>query len=162
MLASSALETADLADPHQVVQLLARVGEVLADMVVDFHAALGQFGFHAPVSPAARNRRNWCRPWCRPSVGHGGYRVGHCAAQICALADIVAGADLCALSGRASGASPGLTALPSLDGQNQEFRIGRQRDAVERHLQQRAVIVGIAHQHGAQQLLAVFADDDFL
>jgi hypothetical protein len=82
------------------------------------------------------------------------------AAQICALADVVAGADLGAV-GQGIHAQPGL-ALPSLDGRIRNSGSSGRGDVVEGHLQQGAVLVGIAHQHGAQQVLAVLADHDLL
>ena len=47
-------------------------------------------------------------------------------------------------------------------GEDEEFGIGRRRDAVQHHLQQGAVFVGVADQHRAEQALAVGAEDDLL
>ena len=46
VLGEQVVEAADLADAHQVVQLLARIGEVLAEVVVHRHAALGHLRLH--------------------------------------------------------------------------------------------------------------------
>ncbi len=85
--------------------------------------------------------------------------VAHGFAEV-ALGDVVARADLRRVGQRIH-AQAGL-GLAIAGREDQELGVFRQGDAVERHLQQRAVFSRIANQHRAQQLLAVFADDDLL
>jgi hypothetical protein len=153
------VEAADLAHADQVVQLLARIREVLAQVVV--HAmprlAISAFitwptsGTQPPqVAPALVQALISATVQAPAAHGRADLGLGH----------VVARADLRRVGQRVHAeAGP---ALPSLSGQDQEFRVRRQRDAVERHLQQRAVLGRIADQHRAQQLLAVFADHDLL
>ena len=74
------------------------------------------------------------------------------------LGDVVARADLCGVGqGVHAQARFGLAVAGRED---QELGVFGQGDAVQRHLQQRAVFRSVANQHRAQQLFAVFADDD--
>ncbi len=76
-----------------------------------------------------------------------------------ALGDVVAGADRAPVA-----AAPPARARRAARHRGQDQRLGcrRQRDAVEEVLQQRVVVRAVAHQHGAEQPLAVGAHDDAL
>ena len=159
--ASTALEGAQLADAHEVEQLLARVREVLAEVVVDRHALARQLRLqhlrderHAAAAGAAglglalELRPPSCSPRRR-------------RAQIAPLLTLLH-EQICAVSGSASGPpSAGAAAAGGLR-HEQLFRKLRQRHVVQHHLQPGAVVAGVAHHHAAEHALAVGIDDQLL
>ena len=147
----------DLAHAHQVVDLLARVREVLAKVVVHRQAPACHLGLHDLGDQGYAAAAGGARLGAGLEVGNGAGAVAHGFAEV-ALGDVVARADLRRVGQRIH-AQAGL-GLAVAGREDQELGVFRQGDAVERHLQQRAVFGRIADQHRAQQLLAVFADDD--
>ena len=135
---------------------LARIGEVLAQVVVHRHAAAGHLGLHHLVTSGTQPPRvapalvqAFIADVVAPST----------AAQIWPLVTLLH-EQIWALS--AGHPRPGRLGLAVAGRQDQELRVGGQRDAVQRHLQQGAVFVGVAHQHGADQALAVGLTTIFL
>ena len=151
------VEGLDPAQAHQVVQVLARVREVLAQVGVDFQAAL--FELHLKQRLDQRH----AAAAAGPGLG-AGLEVSHRSAAAVdgghqrALAHVVAGADL--RRGRQLVGSEGR--FGAAIGQDQRLRLGRQLDAVQAVLQQAAVVGRVADQHRAQQALAVAIDHQFL
>ncbi|ENO77080.1 cellobiohydrolase A [Thauera sp. 27] len=153
------LETPDFADADQVVELLARVGEVLAQVVVHRQAEAGHLGLHDLGDQRHAAATGGAGLGAGLDLADGGCAFADRRADL-ALAHVVAGADLRAV-GQGVGAETGF-GLAVAGGQDQKLGVGRQRDAVQCHLQQGAVLVGVADQHCAEQVLAVGADDDLL
>src|SRR5471032_2396265 len=158
MLRQQRAEAFDFADADQVVQLLARIGEVLADVVVDGHAELFHFRLHdlrdqrhAAAAPGASLGAAFQR-------ADGGGAAGHGLAQR-AFRDVVARADLRAGRQRVD-AERGPRLAVRLR-QDQELRRFGQLDPVQHHLQQRTVFAGVADHHAAEQIFAAVGDDDF-
>ena len=150
------LERLDAFDADQVEQLLARIGEVFAQVVVDLDALLAQLG----VQHLSEQR---------DAAAAAGAGLGFClqrrhgvAAFVdrlddVAFADVEAGADLRAFRQRIH--ADGRFAA-RVGRQDQAVRVFRQFDAVQRQLQQVAIIAGVAHQHRAEQGFVVGADHD--
>ena len=80
------------------------------------------------------------------------------AAQIAPLVTLLHW-QICAVSGSSAWATDGATRAHRND---QLFRLLGQRDAVQHHLQPRAVIARITDEHATQDTLAVLADDELL
>src|SRR5471032_2896756 len=158
MLRQQRAEAFDFADADQVVQLLARIGEVFADVVVDGHAELFHFRlhdlgdqWHAAAACGAGLGAAFQRADGRRAAGDG-------LAQS-AFRDVVAGADL--RGGRQRVNTQRGPRLAIGLRQYQELRCFRQLDPVQHHLQQRAVFAGVADHHAAKQIFSAVGDDDF-
>ncbi len=147
------VKTVDALDPGQGVDLLAGVGEVLAQALVHGHAAGDQLVLEdlleqCPATAAAR-------------AGLGpGLEFGQLGATIVnrrangALGDVMARAD-----GRGVGQRIGAQGGCAIgQRQDQARRIGRQLDRILHVLQQGVVVAVVAHQHRADDLAAVGID----
>ncbi|MNQ37592.1 hypothetical protein D3C85_511420 [compost metagenome] len=144
------LERLDAADAHDRIQLLAGVGEVFAQALVDRDAAAGQLVFHHLLEQARA-----------AAATRGGLGATLDAGQVRtaavdgvadgALVHVVAGTDRGGGGQRVHAQQRRGLAL----GQNQAGRVCRRRDAVLRVLQQGVVVAVVAHQHGAQHAFAV-------
>ena len=146
----------DAFHPDEVEQFLTGVRKVLAQVIVDFDALFRQFG----VEHLSHQRDT------AAAAGTGfGFRLQRrhrVAAFInsgnqCALGDVKAGANLCAV--RQFIDADGRLTAARVRWEDQRVRVFRQFDSVQHQLQQVAVIAGIAHQHRAEQGLVVRADD---
>ncbi|MNO60169.1 hypothetical protein D3C76_507730 [compost metagenome] len=143
------VEGADALHPHQPIQLLAGVGEVLAQALVYCYAAGGQLVLEHLLEQG------------RATTAAGGglgaaLDRGKVAAAAVdggadrALADVVARAD-----GRAVGQGIGTQGRSAARlWQDQRGRVGRQGYTVLRVLQQGVVVAVVTHQHRAQHMLA--------
>ena len=147
----------DAVDAHQVVNLLTRVREVLADILFHLHALGCQLEFHHLFHQRAASATAGGRfgaLFYRPDVGRA---VAHRLADI-AFADVMAGADLRALR---QGRDPQRFRRAACHRrQDQGLGILRQGNIVKHHLHQGRVFTGIPHQHPAEQGFAVGADHD--
>ena len=159
MLLDQVLERGDAFDANEVVELLAGMWKVLAEVCVDGHAELFEF----PV----QHLRDEGRAAAAAGAGFGVAADG--AEGGCAIAygggnrafrNVVAGADLHAVRQRVDG--PRWHSAAFALGQDQRVRMLRQRQFVLHRLQQHAVVGGVAHQHGAEQLLAGLVHHDAL
>ncbi|MNS61706.1 hypothetical protein D3C72_947390 [compost metagenome] len=159
MLREQVGEAADLAHADEVVQLLARVGEMLAQVVVHGHAALGHFHLHDLRDQRHAAAAGGAGLGAGLHLGGRAHALAHGLADL-ALGDAVARADLRAVGQRID--AQARLGLAVARRQDEELGFVGQRDAVERQLQQRAVLAGVADQHRAQELLAVFAHHDLL
>nr|GEU28124.1 hypothetical protein [Tanacetum cinerariifolium] len=152
-------EGLDLSHFDEMEQLLARVGEVFAHVVVDGHAEFFHFRLHhlRDQRHAAAARR--AGVGAAFDVADGGRAAGHRRADR-ALGHIVARADLRAVGQRVHAqCRPGRAVRLR---QDQEFGRCGQLYLVEHHLQQRAVFGGVAHHHAAQQVFAAVGHHDLL
>ncbi|NUA48915.1 hypothetical protein HAT94_02203 [Dickeya solani] len=152
------VKTADAVDADQVVQLLTRIGEMLADVFFYLDARLLQLVLHHLLEQrytAAATGARFSAGFERRQIGAA---VVHRRTDI-RFADVVAGADLRAVRQRRHPQPFRRRAVQR--GQNQAFRVRRQSHVVEFHLQQRAVIAAVAHQHRPQQPFAVRRHNDF-
>ena len=156
--ANQLLEGMDMVDPHQVVDLLARPREMLADVFFHFDALRRQLVlhhlFHQRAAAAAAGGRSGAAFYRR----HIPRAIVHRLADI-AFADAMAGADRRAVGQRRH--PQRLRRGPLQRRQDQALRTRRQRHAVQHHLQQRGIVAGVPHQHAAKQGFAVLTDDDF-
>ena len=159
MAGEELVEGLDPADPDEVVQRLAGVGEVLAQVVVHRHPAAGHLGLHHLGDQRYAAAAGGPGAGTGLDLGDGGGAALDRGADL-ALAHVVARADLGAV-GQGVHAQAGL-GLAVARRQDQEFRRGGGGDAVLGHLQEGAVFVGVAHQHRAEQALAVGAHHDLL
>lgn len=137
----------------QVIQLLARVREVLAQVVVHFDALFRQFGVQhlsdqRDTAAAAGSgfgfrfqRRNGVTAFVDGGDQH-------------AFGDIEAGADLRAV--RQFIDADRRLAAGGVRREDQRVRILRQFDGVQHQLQQVAVVAGVAHQHRTEQGFVVW------
>ena len=149
MAGEQVFKSLDLAHAHQVVDLLARVREVLAEVVVHRQAPACHLGLHDLGDQGHAAAAGGARLGAGLGVGNGAGAVAHGFAEV-ALVTLLH-EQICAVSGSASTPRPGF-AFAIAGREDQELGVFRQGDAVERHLQQRAVFGGIADQHRAQQV----------
>jgi hypothetical protein len=159
VLGDDVLEGLVALDPHDVVELLACVGEVLAHALAHRHPQAQQLlvedlGHERRAAAAGRGALGGLleRPEAVGTVRDGGADP--------ALADVVAGADLGGIGQRIDTEAGGLLSVALR--QDQFIGVGGQLDAVETKLQQLAVGLGIAHQHPAQKTPAVLAHHELL
>jgi len=94
MLGQQILEALELAHAHQVVNLLARVREVLADVVVHGHAAARHLGLHDLGDQGHAAAAGGTGLGAGLHLGDGAGALAHGGADA-ALGDVVARADLC-------------------------------------------------------------------
>ena len=149
----------DARHAHQVVELLTGVGEVLADVGVDLDALAFEFG----VQHLRHERGAATAAGGRLGAASDGAKGGCALADggdDGALGDVVAGADLGVVRQRVDGAGGHPASVPQR--QDQAIGMFRQRQFAAHGLQQHAVVGGVAHQDGAQELLAGLVDDDAL
>ena len=142
-----------------MVQLLARIREVFAQILFHFDAEFGEFGIQYLAyqrGTTAAAGAGFGGGLERAQLGNA---VLHGAAQL-TLGDVVAGADLGGIRQfvHAHGRCGGAVAL----GQDQGVGEFRQLDVVEHHLQQGAIVFCFADQYGTEQIFAVGTDNDFL
>ena len=158
MLGQQLFKTADVAHAHQVINLLARMREMLTKMVVDGHAPARHFHFHDLGDQRHTTAAGSARLVAGFHACHRGDAVAHGRTNR-TFGHVVARADLrCVWQNIHTQAGLGLSVTR---GQDQELGVCRQRDAVQYHLQQRAIFAGVANQHGAQQFFAIVADHNF-
>ena len=152
------IESLELAQLDQVEQLLARVGEVFAEMIVDGDAAALEFRIQHLLEQGCATTAGGCRLGAFLECGDGGGASLDGGTQR-ALGHGVAGADQRTVRQHVH-AQAGLAATARR--QDQILGMLRQIDAVERELQQIAVVLGIADQHRAEQPLPVRRHHQFL
>src|SRR5882762_6618168 len=156
VLGDDGVEAHKLAHAYKVEQLLARVVEVLAQMVLHVDAALSQLAvqnlFYERAAAAAGGAgfgRLLQRAEARAACGD---RIAQPA-----LAHVVAGADG---GRRRQQVHPEALLRAFARRQDQVFGVLGQRQGVQRHLQETAVFVGVADQDRAEQVLAVAGDHE--
>ncbi|MNF78705.1 hypothetical protein D3C84_608980 [compost metagenome] len=140
--------------PHDGIQLLTGVGEVLAEALVDGDATSGQLAVEYQLEQRAAAAAAGGRLGLRlefAEVGDAGLDL----AAHRALADVVAGADGRAVRQRIGAQGRRAFGLR----QDQAGRIFRQGDAVLRVLQQGVVVAVVADQHRAEHVLAIGGND---
>ena len=152
------LECGELFGAHHQIQILAGIGEVLAQIAVDGDAALLQFLIEDLPDQHAAASTARARLSALLQIAEHRAAAGNGVDQI-ALADIVTGADLRGVGERLNAQST--AGFPLSLWQDQIFRIGRKINSVEGVLQQRAVIVGVPDEHTAEQFGASTIDHDF-
>ena len=140
----------------QVVQLLARVSEVLAQVVVHFNALFCQLGVQhlgdqrdtaAAAGPGfgfRLQRRNGVAAFVNGGDQHA---FGH----------VEAGADLRAV--RQFIHANGRLTAGGVRREDQRVRVFRQLNGVQHQLEQVAEVAGVAHQHRPEQGFVILADD---
>ena len=161
VLGDHVLEGLELADAHQVEQLLARVRKVLAHRGVDADAALLELG----VEDLRHQRRAAAAGGA--GLGLGLERADRGAAAFdgraeAALGHVVAGTDLRGFRQRGQRVGRGCTRSGRARRKQHAFRVLRQRHGIHDGLMPQRVVRGVAHQHGAEQLLALGIDDQLL
>ncbi|CCJ75563.1 hypothetical protein BN135_627 [Cronobacter muytjensii 530] len=129
--ADELFKSADVVNARQVVDLLARVREVLADIFFDRHALLFELVLHHLFYQRAATAAAGRRFGAAFDRAHVGRAARHRRADI-RLADVMARADLRALRQRRHAEALRGRALAC--GQDQRFRLGRERHAVKHHL----------------------------
>nr|KGD10729.1 putative nitrite reductase (NAD(P)H), large subunit [Burkholderia pseudomallei] len=146
-------------DAHHVIELLARIRKVLAQVVVHGEALLLHLGLqhlrderHAAAARRARAGAALQRAEARRAARH---RLAKLR-----LRHVVARADLRGVGQRIDAERRFRRAVRLR--QDQEFGRPRQLDAVQHHLQQRAVVGRVAHHHRAEQCLPAFGHDELL
>src|SRR5882762_6566597 len=142
VLGDDGVEAHKLAHAYKVEQLLARVVEVLTQMVLHVDATLSQL--------AVQNLF-----YERAAAAAGGAGFGRLLQP--ALAHVVAGADG---GRRRQQVHPEALLRAFARRQDQVFGVLGQRQGVLRHLQETAVFVGVADQDRAEQVLAVAGDHE--
>ena len=151
------VEGFDAFHADQVEQLLARVGEVLTQIVVHFDTLFRQLGVEH-----LRHQRNTAA-----AAGSGfGFRFQrrHGVAAFIdsgdqvAFADVEAGTNLRAV--RQFIHADGRLAAAGVGRKDQRIRVFRQLDGIQHQLQQVAVIAGVADQYRAKQGFVIFADNE--
>ncbi len=140
----------------QVIQLLARVSEVLAQVVVHFDALFRQLGVQH-----LSNQRN-AAATASPGFGFRLQRRNGVTAFVDggdqhAFGHVEAGANLCAV--RQFIHADGRFTAGGVRWQDQRVRVFRQLDGVQHQLEQVTKVAGIAHQHRPEQGFVVLADD---
>src|SRR5690606_11633068 len=154
-------ERTQLADAYEVIELLARVGEVLAEMVVHGDAATCELRFEYLGDERAAASAGRGRLRCRLECTDGrAARFDRCAER--AFADVVAGADLRTFGQRCDARRAALLCVALEARHDHRLRVLGQFRAVEHHLQPNAVVLGIADQDAAEQAGTVFVDDELL
>ena len=151
------VEGLDAFHADQMVQLLARVSEVLAQVVVHFDALFRQLGVQhlsdqrntAAAAGTGFGFRFQRRNGVAPFVDRGDQH---------AFGDVEAGANLRAV--RQFIHADGRLAAGGMRREDQRVRVFRQLDGVEHQLEQVAEVAGVAHQHRAEQGFVVLADDE--
>ncbi len=153
------VEGFDAFHADQVIQLLARVSEVLAQVVVHFNALFRQLGVE-----------HLGDQWDTTAAAGTGFGFGlqrrHGVATLIdgrnqhAFGDIEAGANLCAVW-QFIDTNRRLTA-GRVGWQDQGVRVLRQFDGVQYQLEQVTEVAGITHQHRTEQGLVVRAYDKTL
>ena len=140
-------ESANMIDAHQMMDLLARVREVFANIFFHFHALRRQLVFHHLFNQRAATAAAGGRfgtTFDGPHVaGPRNDRLTNIA-----LADVMTGTNLravwqCRHAERFGGAT-------CKRRQNQAFRLRRQRQPVEHGLQQRRIVAGVPYQYTAE------------
>ncbi|CCJ88919.1 hypothetical protein BN132_847 [Cronobacter turicensis 564] len=129
--ADELVERADMVDAHQVVNLLARIRKVLADIFFDRHALLFELILHHLFdqrATAAAAGRRFGAAFHRTHIA---CAPRHRRADI-RLADVMTRADLRAFRQRRHAEPSGGRAAAG--GQDQRLRLGGKRHAVEHHL----------------------------
>ena len=152
------VEALDPLHLDQMEQLLTGVGEVGAEVVVDLDALLHQLGVEHLTDERHAAAAAGTGLGVLLDGGQRGVALGHGLGDV-ALGDVEAGADLGAFR---QGIHPQRRLGTGVGGQDQGVRVARQRQGVEHHLQQVAVIFHVTHQHGAEQAAVVFAHHDLL
>ena len=158
MFGQQLVEALDPLHLDQVEQLLTGVGEVGAEVVVDLDALLHQFGVEHLTDERHAAAAAGTGLGVLLDGGQRGVTFGHRLGDV-ALGDVEAGADLGAFR---QGIHPQGRLGTGVGGQDQGVRVARQRQGVEHHLQQVAVIFHVTHQHGAEQSAVVLAHHDLL
>ena len=150
------VEGLDAFHADQMVQLLARVSEVLAQVVVHFNALFCQLGVQhlgdqrdtaAAAGPGfgfRLQRRNGVAAFVNGGDQH-------------AFGDVEAGTDLRAV--RQFIHTDGRLTAGGVRREDQRVRVFRQLNGVQHQLEQVAEVAGVAHQHRPEQGFVVLADD---
>ena len=158
VLLDHGLERPQIADADQVEQLLPRVLEMLAEMVLDIDSAFLQFGIEDLLHERCAAPAGAARFGCALQRANGGAAGGDRFAQ-CAFAHVVARADGCA-GGKHVHTQAFRGAFTRR--QNEVLRMSGERDAVQGDLEQCAVLGRVADQNRAEQRLAVARNDELL
>ena len=153
------VEALDAPDLDEVEQALARVREVLAEVVVHREAACLELGIEYLLHQGRAAAAGGARLGAFLQRADGGIARVDCRAER-TLADVVAGAN--DRTRRQQIDAQAFLRTTFAGRQDEVFRVLRQRDGVERELQEIAVVLGIAHQHRAEQCLAAGTDDVLL
>ena len=99
MARQQAVKAADIAQPDQGVELLARIGQVLTHMVVDHHAAARHLGLHDLCDQRHTAAAGAAGLGAGLQRSDGGGAIGHHSTEL-AFAEVVAPAALCAVGQR--------------------------------------------------------------
>src|SRR5882724_460165 len=145
------IEGADAVQLHEVKQLLPRIREVLAQVIRDGDALLPQLGVDD------RFRERAAAAAARGALRRLFQRTERRAADLHGLADGAFGNAVARAHERGVGQRVDADAFAAADARRQDQILGmlRQRDAVQRELQQRTVVRGIADEDRAEQVLSL-------
>ena len=160
-LREQVLEGLELADAHQVEQLLARVREVLAHEVLTFTPRFLSSALRICVTSGVQPPQvvpALVLVLSAPTV----VQPASMADADAAFRHVVAGADLCCCRQRSQRVGRGCTRTRRRCRKQHGLGVFRQWHRIRHRLVPHRVVRGIADQHGAEQLLALGIHDQLL